>query len=217
MSDIDDDYPLDAEFVNDTVYTSPLVFSFFDLEDLFNGEMDIDYLRTEPSAMGGIRSSDMTNNIKVAIRIPEYRDRPLNVGTKAYHVGEAEGGYARTVYVAQFPSDFPVRAGLTVHDSRGSWSSCPPHSFEANSLLSPARLPEFDEMFIYFTDPPNGWGVQTFSTTKIAMPFRDQDICHIPLSAHPVVAGPGYRLAYVWCYWGKNIQAMEKFGEHGRI
>ena len=209
--DYGEDYPLDAYFANNghTVLNSSIVFCFSSLKDLFDGKMEIYYFKN-------VTLSGHNGN-RVAIRVPDYVEKLVGIPVKKYIVGDMDGGFARTVYVAQFPENFPVRAGLTVHDTQGSWSSYPAHSFEAGSLLSPARLPEFDEMFVYFTDPPGGWGIQTFSTTKIAMPFRDRDICHIPLSSHPVVAGPGYRLAYVWCYWGKDMKSMEKFGEHGRI
>lgn len=101
----------------------------------------------------------------------------------------------------------PVRAGLTVHSKPGSWSSWPPHAFEMQAYTMPAGAwGDFLEMFVYFTDPPGGWAIQT--TFEAQRDLRecvfvwDKSTFEIPLGAHPVVAAPGYRLAYIWVYRG---------------
>lgn len=93
------------------------------------------------------------------------------------------------------------RAGLTVHYARGTWSSWPPHPFEVENLARPKPIP-FHEQFAIFTNPPGGWALQMIrghEKTKIHV-RRDRDIVDIPLSAHPIVAAPGYQLAYFWAY-----------------
>ena len=131
-------------------------------------------------------------------------------------------------------SALPVRAGLTVHETRGTWSSWPPHGFEQEALRSPGPV-NFVEKFAYVTLPPGGWGVQVrkgtfpikFGNDDALLPrgvgagfvdniilLKDRDIFSIPAGSHPVVAGPGVRLAYFWAYTSE-FELPEKFGEGG--
>ena len=114
-------------------------------------------------------------------------------------------------------SGLPIRAGLTVHTSCGTWSSWPPHAFEAQSLLAPAPLyPGFKELFAYITQPAGMWGIQISSPGAPDTRYkagvdviRDREIRPVVLGAHPVVAAPGVKLAYLWVY---THIGREKFG-----
>jgi hypothetical protein len=115
-------------------------------------------------------------------------------------------------------NDGPYRAGLTIHQGRGSWSSLP-HHFEVTDLCHPRPMP-FYEKFAYVTIPAGGWAVQVrqghlFDRDDMwwindVMIMRDRDIADIPLGNHPVSAAPGYGLAYFWLYGG-DLDRREKF------
>jgi len=117
-------------------------------------------------------------------------------------------GTARHVYEYVNPArqDVSIYAGLTVHDTRGSWSSWPAHEFEVQAFCSPIMIfPNFNEKFAYITDPSDMWCLQVdvpaSGDCEIRV-FRDRDITNVPLGAHPSVAAPGVRLAYFWAYTG---------------
>lgn len=153
----------------------------------------------------------------------------VDLKAEPHLVGDPTGGYQRMVYnYAGAGSALPVRAGLTVHETRGTWSSWPPHGFEQEALRSPGPV-NFVEKFAYVTLPPGGWGVQvrvgkfpqTFVTNSdyglsvddIVL-VKDRDIVRIPAGSHPTGAGPGVRLAYFWAYTSE-FELPEKFGEGG--
>lgn len=133
-----------------------------------------------------------------------------------HEVGTLPQGNARRVYQYIGPeTGLDFRLGLTVHSARGTWSS-EPHQFEIDALkdLKPAA---FWEKFAYITQPRNKWGIQTRqgfidgSLMRDIELIRDLDIMGIPLGAHPVTAGPGVILAYIWVYQADDITAAEKF------
>lgn len=180
--------------------------------------------------------SGYTAKKKFTLGLSFPTDRILTQLPSQFHeVGKAEGGYLRMVYTFAGPrSGLPVRAGLTVHSAQGSWSSWPPHAFERQALMNPGPV-DFVEKFAYLTWPPGGWGVQvrkgTFPEQNITAGshmsvyphasgglvdeitlIKDRDILPIPAGSHPVVAGPGYRLAYFWCYTAR-YNPPEKFTE----
>ena len=132
----------------------------------------------------------------------------------AHSVGK--DSYLRTVYTLDIPKEINLRAGLTVHEGRGTWSSYPMHTFEEGALISPASsYPDFRELFAVVTDPPHGWGIQVVSSReeRIVRPFVDRDILDIPISFHPVVGEPKTRIAYFWAY----TSGGEKFTAEGRV
>ena len=134
-------------------------------------------------------------------------------------VGDLNGGYSRKVYVCNIGGLANVRAGLTIHETRGTWSSWPPHKFEIEALFSPVQDYDFQERFGYVTEPSYSWALQVVNSDKLS-PVRvvkDRDIGTIPLSSHPVVAAPGCRLAYFWAYTGDDVTKMEKFSKSGRV
>lgn len=161
-----------------------------------------------------------------SILLPGKTEGLFIAGDWAYNlpVGEIEYGahsvgkdsYLRTVYTLDIPKEINLRAGLTVHEERGTWSSYPMHTFEEGALISPASTyPNFKELFAIVTDPPSSWGIQVVSSRedRIVRPFVDRDILDIPISFHPVVAEPKTRIAYFWAY----TNGGEKFTAEGRV
>lgn len=139
---------------------------------------------------------------------------------RVHHIGDETLGYSRTVYEFIFAElGFPIRAGLTVHKTFGTWSSYPAHKFELD-MLTRSGATNFEEKFALLTNPPGGWGlcsmVGYFSygiDAKVEY-FNDRDILEIPLGSHPIVAGPGFQLAYFWVFQSKSTAFIEKFA-HG--
>ena len=129
-----------------------------------------------------------------------------------YKRGSVADGNARTVYeLVGASSNTNLRAGITVHDTCGSWSSWPPHDFEVQALLAPVELwSDFEEQFALITEQPGGWALQMVRMVDgdvTVYAIGDGEIVDIPLSVHPIVAMPGVRLAYFWAY----VNGGEKF------
>lgn len=151
--------------------------------------------------------------------------------------GELADGTARYVYPIFNHPSLPFRAGLTLHATRGTWSSLP-HEFEREEILTPRPMP-FYEKFAYVTEEPGGWGIQTrighlfthkayWDESEVGprpdrdrgrdwvndtVTIRDRDILDIPLGSHPVCFGPGVRGGYLWVFVSDPLvaQAREKF------
>ncbi len=145
-----------------------------------------------------------------------------------HNVGDKDLGYGRTVYeFVGADSNIPIRAGLTVHDTFGTWSSWPPHQFEQESFMRPVA-DDFDEKFAIVTNPPGGWGVCTqtgYFDSEISgyaslenrnVTFNDRDIITMPLGSHPICGGPGVQLAYFWAFQTKSLRFTEKFSKGKR-
>jgi hypothetical protein len=202
-----------------------LNFGFNAVPDLMDGKLNVDWLN--PGTKLGY-----THNLCM---VPGIQHRPGPVAIPpALHKGKISGGSGRCVYPIINDPAYSFRAGLTVHKTLGTWSSLP-HEFEKVEILEPRPMPFF-EKFAYITDPGGGWGIQTRighlfggrGNSNITFEdgeswfcndiqiIRDRDIMNIPLGSHPVTAGPGIRLAYIWAYWttGSNPWVMalrEKF------
>lgn len=133
--------------------------------------------------------------------------------------GELEDGTRRYVYPLFNDPALPFRAGLTLHATRGTWSSLP-HEFEARDALL-SRPASFYEQFAFITEEPWMGGVvkrngflfdPEGNPEKVndILNVRDRDIVSIPLGAHPVSGDPGVKIGYFWVYWG-NLEGREKF------
>lgn len=103
-------------------------------------------------------------------------------------------------------ADFPARVlvlGETVN-APGNWSSSPPHKHDGEHP-GESRL---EESYYYRLYPPQGFGVQMVYTVDgeidTAMIVRDGDMVVIPKGYHPVAAGPGYHLYYLWVLAGEE-------------
>ena len=95
-----------------------------------------------------------------------------------------------------------LRAGETINPI-GLWSSWPHHEFDAN----PELAPKFEEVFLYFTKPKSGWGIQrrdglysTLQPVDDVVIVRNGDAAVLPLGEHPIVAGVDTSILYVWFY-----------------
>ncbi len=126
--------------------------------------------------------------------------RPADVDV--HEIGEAH--YERSVREVIGGPDRAqrLRLGETVNPT-GKWSSWPHHDFDANPVLAP----EFEEVFLYFTKPPGGWGVQVrhglypdLTRVDDVIEVRNGDAAVVPLGDHPIGAGVTNELMYVWFY-----------------
>jgi 5-deoxy-glucuronate isomerase len=95
-------------------------------------------------------------------------------------------------------------AGETINPP-GNWSSSPPHKHDRHA---PPEEAELEEIYLFRLDPGNGFGLQLSYSTEPAeeraIVVRDLDAVSIPAGYHPVVAGPGYGLYYLWCLAGRG-------------
>lgn len=134
---------------------------------------------------------------------------PLRI-TTATRGDEKEGTLRQVYQYVTEDNGLNFYSGITVHSGGGTWSSWPPHDFEKQVLFGPNvhMFKGFSEKFAILTDIPSGWGF--WMKDRVPVPFVDQDIIDIPLSSHPIVAGPGIRLAYFWAYQGAPAKDMNK-------
>lgn len=97
-----------------------------------------------------------------------------------------------------------LRCGETLHQ-RGGWSCWPVHAFEQTPTIEEAK--KFEEVFVYFTKPKDGWALQVRKGLhNDGNPVDDTTVIHtgdmaiMPLGFHPVVAAPDTELLYIWFY-----------------
>lgn len=88
----------------------------------------------------------------------------------------------------------------------GFWSSVPPHKHDT---MDPPEKIALEEIYFFKVFPKQGFGIQwiyTDDTSPISLDevyvVRDSDLIVIPAGYHPVVAGPGYSLYYLWVLAG---------------
>src|SRR5204862_6310817 len=101
------------------------------------------------------------------------------------------GAFARTVRT--YLSTGPLIAGETINPP-GGWSSYPPH-----------RPDDFEEAYLYRFEPRRGFGLAAQYddvTDREAFVVHDGDVTRIRRGYHPVVAAPGYAMAYIWALAG---------------
>jgi 5-deoxy-glucuronate isomerase len=95
-------------------------------------------------------------------------------------------------------------AGETINPP-GNWSSSPPHKHDRHA---PPEEVALEEIYLFRIEPSQGFGLQLSYTTQPpaerAIVVRDLDAVAIPAGYHPVVAGPGYGLYYLWCLAGRG-------------
>jgi 5-deoxy-glucuronate isomerase len=111
------------------------------------------------------------------------------------------------------PADRPAArllAGETLNPP-GNWSSSPPHKHDRDI---PGEEAQLEEIYLYRVEPPQGFGLQLSYSTEPpqdrAFAVRDLDVVSIPGGYHPVVAGPGYGLYYLWCLAGHGRELLWK-------
>ena len=137
---------------------------------------------------------------------------------QVYEIGQ--GNSKRTVRVI-LGGNGPakrLRGGETIND-KGQWSSWPRHEFDFHTELAK----EFEEFFLYFTNPKDGYALQradgTFSDGEFrehAQLVRNGDYAVLPLGDHPIVAAPDTKVLYVWFYISPIPKIYPKWAEdHG--
>ena len=137
---------------------------------------------------------------------------------QVYEIGQSN--FKRTVRVI-LGGNGPakrLRGGETIND-KGQWSSWPRHSFDDH----PELAKEFEEFFLYFTNPKDGYALQRADGTFSDGEFREQtqlvrngDYAILPLGDHPIVAAPDTKVLYVWFYISPIPKIYPKWAEdHG--
>jgi len=68
-----------------------------------------------------------------------------------------------------------------------------------------------EEVYFFVFDPPQGFGMQRIYSgadspgqLDVGIPLEDGTTVAIPFGYHPVVAGPGYKMLYVWVLAGET-------------
>ena len=117
-----------------------------------------------------------------------------------------KGNWYRTIYDiidAPFPAHTMV-LGETFNPP-GFWSSAPPHKHEVDD---PPHESEHEEAYLFRISPSRGFGMQRVYTDDGSLnesyTVEDGDVVAIPRGYHPVVAGPGYQLYYLWILAGNQ-------------
>ncbi|MBI3991385.1 MAG: 5-deoxy-glucuronate isomerase [Candidatus Omnitrophica bacterium] len=89
----------------------------------------------------------------------------------------------------------------------GNWSGYPPHKHDTKK----GSEAPYEEIYFFLLKPSQGFGMQRIYTAKDdrrpideAYVLRDGDAVVIPRGYHPVVAGAGYQLAYLWGLAGEE-------------
>ena len=90
----------------------------------------------------------------------------------------------------------------------GCWSSYPPHKHDA---VKPPKEAWYEEVYHYAVHPAQGFGIQRVYTAgddpdplDEVYVVEDGDTVALPRGYHPVVAGGGYRLGYLWALAGEE-------------
>jgi 5-deoxy-glucuronate isomerase len=146
------------------------------------------------------------DRVPVLIRPEDVRVHQIGEGHAERSVREVIGGEG----FAQ-----RLRAGETVNPV-GKWSSWPHHDFDAD----PELAGRFEEVFIYFTKPRYGWGIQKrtglycdLREVDDVQVFRNGDAMVMPLGDHPVVAGVDSEILYVWFYISPIPKVYSRWAE----
>ncbi len=114
------------------------------------------------------------------------------------------GNWYRTIYDI-IDAPFPARTMVLgeTYNPPGFWSSAPPHKHEVDD---PPHESEHEEAYLFRLNPARGFGLQRVYTDDRSLDeaytVEDGDVVAIPRGYHPVVAGPGYQLYYLWILAG---------------
>ncbi|WP_255332143.1 5-deoxy-glucuronate isomerase [Methanocalculus taiwanensis] len=132
--------------------------------------------------------------------------KPENVKTRI--VGKKS--WCRTVQdiiPVDFPAGVPV-IGETINEP-GKWSSSPPHKHD---MANPPNESRHEEIYYYRLEPEQGFGLQRIYSLDGDLDHtytvKQGDVVVIPKGYHPVVAGPGYQLYYLWVLAGEQRQTL---------
>jgi 5-deoxy-glucuronate isomerase len=135
------------------------------------------------------------------VRPEEVWDRPVGRDNFLRHVHDivvknAEGNVQRIIVGETF--NLP-----------GNWSSYPPHKHDD---YKPGVEACMEEVYHYRLNPSHGFGLQSLYTadgsTDEVYRVQDKDTFMIPYGYHPVCAGAGYELYYLWVMAGDVDRVM---------
>lgn len=187
-------------------------------EDVFSGRPTS--LLLGPDTTYGVVSATRTTDIAVAslplaaeAPAPPSVIRPQDV--PVHKIGEGHFQRSvREVLGGEGPA-LRLRAGETINPP-GLWSSWPHHDFHGR----PELAPKFEEVFLYFTKPRAGWGLQRRTgvycdgtAVDDVLVVRNGDAAIMPLGDHPVVAGVDSSLLYIWFYVSPIPKIYAKWAE----
>ncbi|GAA4714984.1 5-deoxy-glucuronate isomerase [Brevibacillus fulvus] len=101
--------------------------------------------------------------------------------------------------------------GETFHKP-GEWSGYPPHKHDGE--FAPEE-PNLEEIYYYQVNPQQGFGVQLHYTKDLSIDeahiIRHGDSFAIDKGYHPVVAGGGYQLYYLWFMAGESGRTLRPY------
>ncbi len=101
-----------------------------------------------------------------------------------------------------------IVVGETINDP-GNWSGYPPHKHDTEI---PGVEADMEELYHYRVSPSQGFGAQLRYVkdpqSSEAYVVRDGDSFLIPDGYHPVAAGAGYRLYYLWMMAGEKDRQL---------
>jgi 5-deoxy-glucuronate isomerase len=155
-------------------------------------------------------TADTDNADVVVAAAPSSRDsKPQLIGTDDVMVKTVGGdNWQRSVNTSihsNVDADM-LLIGETLNPP-GNWSSAPPHKHD----VSKGQEKLMEEVYFFVFDPPQGFGMQRIYTgadspgqMDVGIPLEDGTTVAIPFGYHPVVAGPGYRMLYVWVLAGET-------------
>jgi 5-deoxy-glucuronate isomerase len=176
-------------------------------DSVFEGKASALYL--PPGAQVSITASEAAE-----LAIAQSPSSKRDLRPKVIKPGEVviksvgKNNWSRSVNVIMGP-DFPADRmviGETCNPP-GNWSSSPPHKHDEHD---PPHESLHEELYYYRVWPVQGFGIQRIYTEDGMIDechtVRDGDVVIIPRGYHPVVAGPGYQLYYLWILAGPERQ-----------
>lgn len=162
--------------------------------------------RTLDIAVASVPIADDGHRNPTLVRPQDVVVHPIGEGHYQRTVREVIGGEGPAVR---------LRVGETINPV-GLWSSWPHHDFDAN----PDLAPQFEEVFLYFTKPKDGYGIQRreglYSNLKPVddvIIVRNGDGAVLPLGEHPIVAGVDTSVLYAWFYVSPIAKRYAKWAE----
>lgn len=85
----------------------------------------------------------------------------------------------------------------------GNWSSYPPHKHDKDIQAQEVRM---EEIYYYQLEPKDGFAIQRVYSDEMDNTYMIQNgnALYIDKGYHPIVAGAGFRLYYLWVLCGEN-------------
>lgn len=95
----------------------------------------------------------------------------------------------------------------------GNWSGIPPHRHDN---ANPPKESSHDELYLFRFDKPQGWGIERQYDNNGFDEYQtltENVVTLMPKGFHPVVAGPGYTLYYMFWLIGDDNALIQKEDE----